>query len=186
MSLVRQRRIFLERLAPLQALPVAVLEPAVRTMCKSRSRFSCEPPQFCRFRQETRTRITGPGFDVERLPLGVPFSLDAVKSGDFPHACAGYISYPPRKLRVSLFNFLVFDNCYCSWSEAWVNVLAIPDRNTLTITQTSNLVRSLHQGKRQATACWLSTQRQSWILRYSAHDSGSQSFISEKIHALLR
>jgi hypothetical protein len=100
--------------------------------------------------------------------------------------CAGYISYPPRKLRVSLFNYLVFDNCYCSWSEAWVNVLAIPDRNTLTITQTSNLVRSLHQGKRQATACWLSTQRQSWILRYSAHDSGSQSFISEKIHALRR
>ena len=24
------------------------------------------------------------------------------------HGCAGYISYPPRKLRVSLFNFLVF------------------------------------------------------------------------------
>ncbi len=86
MSLVRQRRIFLERLAPLQALPVAVLEPAVRTMCKSRSRFSCEPPQFCRFRQETRTRRTGPGFAVERLPLEVPFSLDAVKSGDVPHA----------------------------------------------------------------------------------------------------
>jgi hypothetical protein len=26
--------------------------------------------------------------------------------------CAGYISYPLRKLRVSLFNSLIFDECY--------------------------------------------------------------------------
>jgi hypothetical protein len=37
---------------------------------------------------------------------------DSEAEHEIYHDCAGYISYPLRKLRVPLFNSLVFDDCY--------------------------------------------------------------------------
>jgi hypothetical protein len=63
--------------------------------------------------------------------------------------CGGYMGYPPSKLLVYLFSYLVLWRRFAHLSQVWEHVLVLPGRNSLTCTSLLLVSFFKENGKKQ-------------------------------------